>query len=335
MYKNYMKTKLILSFKEMFSWIELNPLLNKLWNFINKKGKMCYDWEFLFIRLIKEVMTPIILYKLDKIEKDTLNLNKKWFEYLMSRTTPYLQNFSPIVLRKIHTMAPVSDELSYNAQIHFLERIYEDNNLMDIYNSGADIYNIVKSFEDHFGNHYYHFLSRCTHLGNEWGLHEGKTYNNNLYSIFQLNNANTRTPPKIIEDTLIELIHVRNAPSHKDSCGIIPINDNEVRIRDKKPDRTITYDKTIPKEDLWKYFYKLISLDRGLDTFALYLDLFFELKNHNKNYNVIITCSCGSVYNVYFPPHISKILCKNCLKVHTRDKLKIIEPDNFIDLNKK
>ena len=126
-----------------------------------------------------------------------------------------------------------------------------------------------------------------------------------------------------MKDTLIELIHIRNAPSHKDTCGIIPIDENNVRIRDRKSDGTLSYDEIIPKEDLWKFFYKLIVLDRGLDVFALYIDLYFKLRKHDETFVIILNCSCGEVFKAYFPPHISHVTCKNCLKMHTRDKLKL------------
>ena len=73
---------------------------------------------------------------------------------------------------------------------------------MNIYISGeTDTYKIVEIFELNFGNHYPLFLSKCTHLGDEWGKHESKTYRNKLSVIFQLNDNNDRTPPDIVRDT--------------------------------------------------------------------------------------------------------------------------------------
>lgn len=326
-------SKLIFSFKKDFFWIEVNNLLNKLWELINRNNLKCYEWELLFIRLIKEVLTPIIFNKIGRISNEILNLTSIWFDYLISRTAPHLSKFPANFCTQLHTRAPVSDKFAYKAQEKRLERIYKENSLMKAYVSGeSDIYKIVETFEQNFGNHYPLFHSRCNHLGDEWGKHEGKIYGNKLRLIFQLDNNNDRTPPDIIKDTLIELIHIRNAPSHKDTCGIVPINDDEIRIRDRKTDGTITYDKTIHKEDLWKFLYKLITLDRGLETFALYLDLDMKLRKHDQLSVIILDCSCGNRSKVYFPPHISQTVCSNCFKIHTRNKLKI---DGILEINKK
>ncbi len=315
-------SKLVLSFKDLFDWIEVDPLLQKLWSVINKKKIHLYPWEFLFIRLIKEVLTHIILNKVGKFPDAILQLSTEWFKYLISRTNTYLQLLPENFCTLLHTMAPVSDVPAYNAQIKKLNKIYSEQSLMDAYDSSeSDIIDIINAFELNYGNHYPLFLSRCKHLGDEWGKHENKTYGNYLYLIFQLNANNNRTPPDIVKNTLIELIHVRNAPSHKDTCGIIPVDDNNVRIRDRKHDGSLSYDKTIPMEDLWKFFHKLIVLDRGIDVFALYLDLYFHLRKHDQKSVIILTCSCGEVHEVYFPPHITQIVCKNCLKIHTRDNL--------------
>jgi len=319
---NEKASKLALSFKDLFNWIELDPLLQKLWSVINKKKIHLYPWEFLFIRLIKEILTNIILNKVGKLPDAILQLSTGWLEYLISRTKTYLQLLPENFCTLLHTMAPVSDVPAYKAQIKRLNKIYSEQSLMDAYDSSdSDIIDIINSFEQNYGNHYPLFLSRCNYLGDEWGKHENKTYGNNLYLIFQLNETNDRTPPDIVKDTLIELIHVRNAPSHKDTCGIIPVEDNNIRIRDRKPDGSLSYDKTMPMEDLWKFFHKLIVLDRGIDVFALYLDLYFHLRKHDQKSVIILSCSCGKVHKVYFPPHVTQIACKNCLKIHTRDKL--------------
>ena len=315
-------SKLALSFKDLFYWIELEPLLQKLWSVINKKKIQLYPWELIFIRLIKEILTNIILNKVGKLPDPVLQLFSGWFEYLISRTKPYLQLLPENFCTLLHTMAPVSDVPAYNAQIKRLDKIYTEQSLMDVYDSSdSDIIDIINAFEQNYGNHYPLFLSRCKHLGDEWGKHESKTYGSDLYLIFQLNANNNRTPPDIVKNILIELIHVRNAPSHKDTCGIIPVDDNVVRIRDRKHDGTLSYDEIIPKEDLWKFFFKLITLDRGIDIFALYLDLYFILRKHDQKFVIILTCSCGEVHKVYFPPHITQIVCKSCLKIHTRDNL--------------
>ncbi len=291
---NDKSSKLALSFKDLFNWIELDSLLQKLWSVINKKKIHLYPWEFLFIRLIKEILTNIILNKVGKLSNAVLQLSTGWFEYLISRTKSHLQLLPENFCTLLHTMAPVSDVPAYKAQIKRLNRIYKEQSLMDAYDSSdSDIIDIINAFEQNYGNHYPLFLSRCKHLGDEWGKHESKTYGNDLELIFQLKDNNNRTPPDIVKDTLFELKHVRNASSHKDTCGIIPVDNNNVRIRDRKRDRTLSYDETIPKEDLWKFFYKLITLDRGIDIFALYLNLCFHLIKHDLNAVVILTCSCG------------------------------------------
>lgn len=321
---NEKTSELIHSFKDLFNWIKVAPLLEKLWVVINKNRPQLYQWEFLFIRLIKEVLSNIILNKIGKLNDSNLQLSKNWFEYLISRTSPYLNTLPENFCTLLHTMTPVSDEPAYVAQINRLSRIYTEKSLLNVFDSGeSDIVDIIDSFEANYINHYALFLSRCNYLGDEWGKHEGKTYGNKLHLIFQLSNNNSRTPPDIVKDTLIELIHIRNAPSHKDTCGIIPVDDDNIRIRDRTPNGTLSYDKTFPKEELWKFFYKLISLDRGIDVFALYIDLFFHLRKHNEKYVIILNCSCGQPSKVYFPPHISEIICRNCLKIHTRGNLRM------------
>ncbi len=321
---NERASELINSFKDMFYWIDVDPLLDKLWTVLNKSEPKLYDWEFLFIRLIKEALTNIILNKVGILKDSTLQLASRWFDYLISRTSPHLTNLPSNFCTLLHTLAPVSDKAAYEAQIKRLNRIYSERSLMDAFDSDeSDIVDIIESFEDNYINHYAIFLSRCKHLGDEWGKHEGKTYGNNLSLIYQLRDNNSRTPPDIVKDTLIELIHIRNAPSHKDTCGIIPVDEDNVRIRDRTHNGTLSYDKTIPKEDLWKFYHKLIFLDRGIDVFALYIDLFFRLRDHDTRFVIILNCSCGKSYKVYFPPHITEIVCRSCLKIHTRDRLRI------------
>ncbi|MEJ2279594.1 MAG: hypothetical protein P8Y70_17915 [Candidatus Lokiarchaeota archaeon] len=321
---NEKASRLINSFKDLFDWIEVDSLLEKLWAVINKNEPKLYQWEILFIRLIKEVLTNIILNKIGRLNDFILHLSSKWFEYLISRTNQYLNTLPENFCTLLYTMAPVSDEPAFKAQINRLNRIYTEKSLMNTFDSAeSDIVDIIESFENNYINHYALFLSRCKYLGDEWGKHEGKIYGNKLQLIFQLKENNNRTPPDIVKNTLIELIHIRNAPSHKDTCGIIPVDDNNIRIRDRTHNGTLSYDKTFPKEDLWKFYYKLIILDRGIDIFALYLDLFFHLRKHNAKYVIILNCSCGQLSKVYFPPHITEIVCENCLKIHTRENLRV------------
>jgi len=321
---NSNSSRLILSFKDLFDWIEVNSLLEKLWGAINQIEQKYYEWEVLLIHLIKGVLTPILLNKIGRLNDNILQISRNWFEYLINRTAPYLSELPDKFCSSLYTNAPVSDKPAYEAQIIRLGRIYVEKSLMDTYDSDeSDILGIIDAFEQNFGNHYPIFHSRCKYLGDEWGKHEGKIYGNDLSLIFQLRNNNDRTLPDIVKDTLIELIHIRNAPAHKDTCGIIPVDENRVRIRDRKSDGTLTYDETILKEDLWKYFYKLIVLDEGLNLFALYLDLYFKLREHDQSFVIILNCSCGEVSKVYFPQHISQIVCNGCQKIHTRDKLKL------------
>jgi len=178
-------SKLILSFKDLFNWIEVNPLLTKLWAVINRKKPQVYPWEFLFIRLIKEMLTPIILNKVGRLNDFILQLSTKLFEYLVSRTIPYLNILPEKFCILLHTMAPVSDIPAYEAQMNRLSRIYSEESLMDAFDSSeSDIIDMIDSFEQNYDNHYPIFLSRCKHLGNEWGKHEGKTYGTDLYLIF-------------------------------------------------------------------------------------------------------------------------------------------------------
>ena len=130
-------SRLILSIKEIFNWIELEPLLEKLWDEINLKIIRDYDWEGLFLRLIKEILTPVIFNKIGRVSNEILDISSKWIHYLIKRTVPCLSQLPDNFYSLLHTDSPVSDKQAYEAQKKRLERVYEENNFMKIYEKSS------------------------------------------------------------------------------------------------------------------------------------------------------------------------------------------------------
>ena len=208
-----------------------------------------------------------------------------------------------------------------------MTRVYGTNNLIDVLTSSdADIIDKVRVFEENYLLHYGYFLTRCKHIGDELNRLENpnhlKIWGKDLRKIFFLGKNHQKTPPPLVEETLIELIHVRNAASHIESGGIHNIDDSKIKISDQNPKGVSTFDRIIEVEDLWKFYYELINLDRSLDILTLFLQVCLQLIYEQENNVVRFICKCGNNSITYISPEALKIGCSQCFKIYKVSSLK-------------
>ena len=88
-----------------------------------------------------------------------------------------------------------------------------------------------------------------------------------------MNNNNERTPPKPIKETLIVLIHIRNAITHAFKSGIVYFEKKGIRIRDYKPSGKKTFERYFIFEELYDYYYLILILLMEFELVALMLTL--------------------------------------------------------------
>ena len=206
-------------------------------------------------------------------------------------------------------------------------KVYGTNNLIEVFqNQELDVTDKIRAFDENYKLHYSYFLTRCEHIGNQLNKFENpnnlKNWGNNLYNIFFLKKNHAKTPSNLVEQTLIELIHVRNALSHIESGGIHEIDDSHIKIIDKDKLGKISFERIVELEDLWKFYYDLISIDRVLDMFALFLQVWEQVKRENDNNVVYFVCSCGNTTKIYIPPHQKELICRDCFRKHDVSKFK-------------
>lgn len=279
------------------------------------------NWKVNLCYFLGRILSLKALLHQGKITQQLYDLNVKWFDYLINRFKPHIVKISNRFLGKIYSGFPVMELPQAKSLLERMKRVYGTNNLMEVFqNPEVNIIDKIRAFDENFRLHYGYFLTRCQHIGDELNRLENpkrlRNWGNDLYKIFFLNKNHDKTPPILVEETLIELIHVRNAASHIESGGIHNLSDTLIKIIDKNKEGKITFERIVEMEDLWKFYYDLINIDRVLDMFALFLQVCLQLKYENDNNVVIFTCSCGNVSKIYIPPNIEKIVCKECFKIH-------------------
>ena len=318
----------ILPLKQLFPWINEESFKNYFWKLTEEVDKIHPNrWEVNLSYLLGRILVLKALLNQNRIIQQLYDLNVQLFDYLVKRFTPHILNISSDFLGKIYGGVPVMESPPAKSLLKRMTKVYGSNNLIEVLqNQELDITDKIRAFDENYRLHYSYFLTRCEHIGDQLNILENsnnlKNWGNNLYNIFFLGRNHAKTPPKLVDQTFIELIHVRNALSHIESGGIHEIDNSHVKIIDKDKSGKISFERIIEVEDLWKFYYDLISIDRILDMFALFLQVVVQLKHENDNNVVYFVCSCGNTANIYIPPDQNELYCKNCFRKHEVSKFK-------------
>jgi len=320
--------KYILPLKDLYPWINIDEFKKFFWKLVKETDKIHpNNWKVNLCYFLGRMLILKALLHQGKIIQQLYELNLKWFDYLLNRFKPFFTKTSNDFLGKIYDGVPVMELPQAKSLLDRMVRVYGTNNLINIFqNPEIDIIDKIRAFDENFRLHYGYFLTRCKHIGDELNRLENannpRNWGNDLYKIFFLSNNHNKTPSYLVQETLIELIHIRNAASHIESGGLSNINNSLIKIIDRNKNNNITFERIIEVADLWKFYYELINLDRILDMFALFLQACLQLKYENENNVVIFSCSCGNITQIYIPPDMSNFVCTECLRIHKVSELK-------------
>ncbi len=320
--------KYIAPLKSVYTWIEINEVKECFWKLVQEVDVIHpNNWKVNICYFLGRILTLKALLHIGKINHQVYDLNVKWFDYLVNRFSPHITKISTDFLGKIYEGIPVMELPQAKSLLDRMVIVYGTNNLIEVFqNPEISITDKIRAFDENYRLHYGYFLTRCRHIGDELNQYENpnnlRNWGSDLSKIFFLERNPSKATPLVVHDTLIEFIHVRNALSHIESGGIFNIDDNLVKIIDKNPQGKITFERIVEVEDLWKFYYELINLDRVLDMFALFLQACLHIKNENENNVVVFTCSCGNVSKSYIPPKAIKIACKKCFRIYRISDLK-------------
>jgi len=320
--------KYISPFKEIFSWIDVNDLQIFFWKMVEEVDVIHpNNWKVNFSYLIGRILSLKALLQQRKIIPQLYQLNLEWFDYLVNRFIPHITNISKDFLSKIYSGIPIMELSQAKSLLKRMVRVYGTSDLYEILqDSNIDNIDKIRAFDEFFRLHYGYFLTRCQHIGEELNRLENpqrlRNWGSDLYKIFFLKKKHAKTPPMLVEETLIELIHVRNAASHIESGGIHEINNTIIKILDITKEGKITFERILVVEELWKYYYELINMDRVLDMFSLFIQVCLQLKYENDNNVIIFICSCGETSEIYVPPNKENIICSKCFKIYKTSDLR-------------
>lgn len=314
--------------KDVFNWIDIEEFKRFFWKIVDSVDEIHPNtWKVNLSYLLGRILALKVLLHRGRIIPQVYNLNVKWFDYLVERFLPYIHSISSDFLGQIYDGIPVMELPQAKSLLDRMVRVYGTNNLIDVLGSSeVDIIEKIRAFDENYRLHYGYFLTRCKHIGDELNRLENprnlKDWGKDLRKIFFLEKKHQKTPPTLVEETLCELIHVRNAASHIEIGGIHNIDDSTIQILDQNSQGNSTFDRIIEVEDLWKFYYDLINLDRSLDMFALFLQTCLQLRYEQENNVVRFICECGNNSITYISPEAKKIACARCLKVYKVSSLK-------------
>lgn len=314
--------------KEVFDWIDIEDFKRFFWKIVDSVDEFHPNtWKVNLSYLLGRILVLKVLLHRRRIIPQVYNLNLKWFDYLAERFKPHIHSISNDFLGQIYDGIPVMELPQAKSLLDRMVRVYGTNDLFDILGSSeVDIIEKIRVFEEYYRLHYGYFLTRCKHIGDELNRLENpnnlKNWGKDLRKIFFLEKNHQKTPPTLVEETLCELIHVRNAASHIEIGGIHNIDDSIIHILDQNSQGLSTFNRILEVKDLWKFFYDLINLDRSLDMVTLFLQVCLQLRYEQENNVVRFICECGNNSITYISPEARKIACARCLKVYKVSRLK-------------
>lgn len=285
------------------------------WDIVD--NKIQYDpgnWYHVFANFMGKLTTYEILYEKKKINKVQKDIHNNWAGYLSKLIIPYEPLISNKFFIELIQNMPVPD---YESVLQLYEEgmvLFNNENLKEIF---SDVlispYEKILKFKINFNNLFEVFLAKSFYLDRELSKQGETAHINSLNEIFQLNNSNKRTPPKLIKERLIVLNHIRNSISHASKAGVVYWKKRGVRIRDYNRNGKLTYEGFFTFEELYDYYYMLLILIMEFELVALILSLHRVIRELNIKYNKKFNCNnCGHESVVFIHPKKVYVICDKC-----------------------
>jgi len=315
---NKYTNKMVHEFTKKYKGITNYRVLEVFWDLVD--NNINYDqrnWYHVLASFIGKLVVPEILYDEKKINKFHKEMHYEWTGYLANLLIPHEPKIPNEFFIELIQNMPIPD---YETVLELYEEgiILFNENLKEIFftNSISPHEKILK-FKSNFSNLFEVFLSKCRFIDHELSKHGNTAHINSLYEIFQLNNSNERTPPKLLRNSLIVLIHLRNAISHSSTTGIVYFEKKGIRVRDSDSNGKLTFDQFFTFEELYDYYYLLLILLMEFELIALMLSINRVIRELNIEYNKKFKCPiCGYVSVVFIHPERTNIVCDKCKTRH-------------------
>ncbi len=314
---NYIN-KIVHEFTKAYKGITNYRILEVFWDLVDKN--ISYDpgnWYHVFASFFGKLVIIEIIYVEKKIHKFHKNIHNEWVGYLAKLLIPHEPQISNKFFIKLIQNMPVPD---YESVLELYEEgiILFNENLKEIFfNNSINPHEKILKFKANFLNLFDVFLAKCSFIDKELSKHGETAHINSLHEIFQLNNSNERTPPKLLRKTLIVLNHIRNAISHSSKAGIVYFEKKGIRIRDFNRKGKLTFERFFTFEELYDSYYLLLILLMEFELMAIMLSLHRVIRELNFKYNKRLKCSiCGHECVVFVHPARSNVVCDKCKTRH-------------------
>lgn len=308
-------------FSEKYQVLDLNLIKKIFWEYVDgiplSFANDLDDWICKFVYWIYHESTQELSYRKGNIPKEYFIFFSLANNYLFERIFPFKEKTDFLCIRNIYLRYPVGDPKRYN-QIYyeFLQRFGEADLIEIIGDKSIPMYDRIGKFKDQYIRQYNLIISRCGEFGKQLARNETgdeNKYGNKLHSIFQLYKDNSKTPPEPVKTMLLEFLHLRNAVSHPESAGIIPLDGEKIRIEDRNHKGELTYENEDNIRILWEIFQLLMMFDMALTVATCKLDVYYFLEELYNKYLVKVTCDiCNQNYWELFLPERQDYKCKYC-----------------------
>ncbi len=310
--------KIVHEFTLAYKGIKNYRIRDVFWDLVEKKVN--YDpgnWYHVFASLMGKLTVFEILFVEKKIMKFHKDAHNEWVGYLASLLIPYEPTIPNRFFIELIQNFPVPN---YESVLELYEEgiiLFNDNLKKIFFDMSVSPYEKILKFKANFTNLFEIFLGKCYFLDQELSKQGEIAHINSLYDIFQLNNSNDRSPPLLLKNLLIGLIHIRNASSHGLKAGIIYIEGKGVKIKDYKRNGEISFERLFTFGQLYDYYYMLLILIMEFELMALMLSLHRVIRELNLKFNKKLKCSiCGHESVVFVYPKRTNIVCRKCKTRH-------------------
>jgi len=306
--------KVVHEFTMVYKGIVNFKIREIFWDLVDERIEFDHThWYHVFASMMGKIVMYDILFEEKIIEQFHKDIHNHWAGYLADLIIPHepklSKDFFGILIRNL----PVPD---YEAVLQlYVEGVilFEEDLKEILYNPQITMPKKILKFKTHFSNLFEILLAKCHFIDQEIAQYGGIAHKNSLHEIFQLNNSNERTPPEKLKQILIDLVHIRNGISHASHGGIVPIENKGIRIRDYKPDGTMSFERFFTVEQLYNYHYMILLLLMEFELVALMLTLHRTIREANIKYKKRLICSkCGHESVVYVYPGRPDVICNKC-----------------------
>ena len=310
--------KIVHEFTLVYKGITNHRIREVFWDLVDKN--IDYDpgyWYFVFAHLMGKLIAFQIIFEEKRITKFHKDIRNDWVGYLADLLIPYEPMIPNKFFIELIQNIPVPD---FNTVFELYEEgviLFRDNLKELFFDPAISPHEKILKYKANFMNLFEVFLAKCAFIDQELSQHGETAHKNRLHDIFQLNNSNERTPPKLIKNVLILLNHIRNAISHGSKAGIVYFTGKGVRIRDFKSNGELSYEHYFSFEELYDSYYLLLILISEFEPMALMLSLHRVIRELNLKYNKKYKCSkCGHEGIVFVHPRRTNFVCHNCKTRH-------------------